>query len=31
MTGAFPMYRSYQKKTERRIPLFVLEPDPQAG
>jgi deazaflavin-dependent oxidoreductase (nitroreductase family) len=31
VTGAFPMYRSYQRKTERQIPLFVLEPDLQAG
>lgn len=27
VTSAFPMYRSYQRKTERVIPLFVLEPD----
>ena len=26
VTDAFPMYRSYQRKTERVIPLFVLEP-----
>jgi deazaflavin-dependent oxidoreductase (nitroreductase family) len=26
VTVAFPMYRSYQKKTDRLIPLFVLTP-----
>ena len=26
VTAAFPMYRSYQKKTDRLIPLFVLTP-----
>jgi deazaflavin-dependent oxidoreductase (nitroreductase family) len=26
VTDAFPMYRSYHFKTERVIPLFVLEP-----
>ena len=25
VTGAFPLYASYQRKTERVIPLFVLE------
>ena len=24
---AFPYYATYQRKTERRIPLFVFEPD----
>ena len=24
--AAFPMYRSYQRRTSRTIPLFVLEP-----
>jgi deazaflavin-dependent oxidoreductase (nitroreductase family) len=24
--AAFPMYRSYQRRTARTIPLFVLEP-----
>jgi deazaflavin-dependent oxidoreductase (nitroreductase family) len=31
VTAAFPMYRSYQKKTERLIPLFVLTPIDQPG
>jgi deazaflavin-dependent oxidoreductase (nitroreductase family) len=26
VTEAFPMYAGYQRKTKRRIPLFVLEP-----
>jgi len=26
VADAFPMYRSYQRKTERVIPLFLLEP-----
>lgn len=26
VTNAFPMYASYQRKTRRVIPLFVLEP-----
>jgi len=26
VTEAFPMYASYQRKTKRLIPLFVLEP-----
>jgi F420H(2)-dependent quinone reductase len=26
VTTAFPMYETYQRKTERVIPLFVLEP-----
>jgi deazaflavin-dependent oxidoreductase (nitroreductase family) len=26
VTEAFPMYAGYQRKTERLIPLFVLEP-----
>ena len=26
VTAAFPMYASYQRKTTRRIPLFVLDP-----
>jgi len=25
VTGAFPLYASYQRKTDRLIPLFVLE------
>jgi hypothetical protein len=25
VTDAFPMYASYQRKTKRLIPLFVLE------
>jgi deazaflavin-dependent oxidoreductase (nitroreductase family) len=25
VTGAFPLYASYQRKTKRVIPLFVLE------
>ena len=24
--AAFPMYRSYQRRTTRTIPLFILEP-----
>jgi len=31
VTAAFPMYRSYQKKTDRLIPLFVLTPVDQPG
>lgn len=27
--AAFPNYAEYQKKTERQIPVFVLEPAPQ--
>jgi deazaflavin-dependent oxidoreductase (nitroreductase family) len=26
VTGAFPLYASYQRRTSRTIPLFVLEP-----
>jgi deazaflavin-dependent oxidoreductase (nitroreductase family) len=26
VTGAFPLYATYQRKTKRVIPLFVLEP-----
>lgn len=26
VTEAFPLYKAYQKKTERQIPLFVLTP-----
>jgi hypothetical protein len=26
VSDGFPMYRSFQRKTERLIPLFVLEP-----
>jgi F420H(2)-dependent quinone reductase len=26
VTAAFPLYSSYQRKTTRRIPLFVLAP-----
>ena len=26
VVAAFPMYEAYQRKTERIIPLFVLEP-----
>jgi deazaflavin-dependent oxidoreductase (nitroreductase family) len=26
VTAAFPLYQTYQRKTERTIPLFVLEP-----
>jgi F420H(2)-dependent quinone reductase len=26
VTEAFPLYEAYQKRTERRIPVFVLEP-----
>jgi deazaflavin-dependent oxidoreductase (nitroreductase family) len=26
VTGAFPLYLSYQRRTQRTIPLFVLEP-----
>ena len=26
VTEAFPLYKAYQKKTKRRIPLFVLKP-----
>jgi deazaflavin-dependent oxidoreductase (nitroreductase family) len=28
--AAFPDYAQYQKKTERQIPVFVLEPMPEA-
>jgi deazaflavin-dependent oxidoreductase (nitroreductase family) len=27
VTEGFPMYRTYQRKTSRRFPIFVLEPD----
>jgi F420H(2)-dependent quinone reductase len=27
----FPMYATYQRKTKRQIPLFVLEPSPSAS
>jgi F420H(2)-dependent quinone reductase len=30
VTKAFPMYATYQKRTTRRIPLFVLEPEPDS-
>jgi deazaflavin-dependent oxidoreductase (nitroreductase family) len=26
VTAAFPLYKSYQRRTARTIPLFVLEP-----
>jgi len=26
VTSAFPLYKSYQRRTTRSIPLFVLEP-----
>ena len=26
MTVAFPLYAAYQRKTDRVIPLFALEP-----
>lgn len=26
VTSAFPLYKSYQRRTTRTIPLFVLEP-----
>ena len=26
VTAAFPLYKSYQRRTTRTIPLFVLEP-----
>jgi len=26
VTAAFPLYKGYQKRTSRMIPLFVLEP-----
>jgi hypothetical protein len=26
VTAAFPLYGTYQQRTERRIPLFSLEP-----
>jgi deazaflavin-dependent oxidoreductase (nitroreductase family) len=29
--AAFPPYAEYQKKTERQIPVFVLEPTDEAG
>ena len=31
VTEAFPMYRSYQGRTERVIPLFALQPSPEPG
>jgi deazaflavin-dependent oxidoreductase (nitroreductase family) len=32
VAGAFPMYRSFQKRTTRTIPLFVLKvDDPRDG
>jgi deazaflavin-dependent oxidoreductase (nitroreductase family) len=27
VTAAFPLYATYQRRTQRTIPLFVLEPD----
>jgi deazaflavin-dependent oxidoreductase (nitroreductase family) len=27
VTAAFPLYAAYQRRTQRTIPLFVLEPD----
>jgi F420H(2)-dependent quinone reductase len=27
----FPLYATYQRRTKRTIPLFVLEPDPESG
>jgi deazaflavin-dependent oxidoreductase (nitroreductase family) len=30
VTEAFPLYASYQRRTERTIPLFVLEPATEA-
>ena len=27
VTREFPLYETYQRRTSRRIPLFVLEPD----
>lgn len=30
VSEAFPWYATYQHRTERPIPLFVLEPDPPA-
>ena len=27
VTAAFPLYASYQRRTRRTIPLFVLEPE----
>jgi deazaflavin-dependent oxidoreductase (nitroreductase family) len=27
----FPLYATYQRKTTRQIPLFVLEPSPKSG
>jgi deazaflavin-dependent oxidoreductase (nitroreductase family) len=29
VTAAFPLYTTYQRRTKRTIPLFVLEPAPQ--
>ncbi len=29
VSGEFPLYETYQRRTKRRIPLFVLEPNPQ--
>lgn len=31
VTAAFPMYRAFQRRTERTIPLFTLTPDDQVG
>ena len=28
VVGRFPYYEVYQRRTDRRIPLFVLEPEP---
>jgi deazaflavin-dependent oxidoreductase (nitroreductase family) len=28
VTKAFPLYTTYQARTRRRIPIFVLEPEP---
>lgn len=30
-TGEFPLYATYQRKTARRIPVFVLEPVTDEG
>lgn len=29
VTAAFPLYATYQRRTSRTIPLFVLEPTPE--
>ena len=29
--GEFPLYRTYQRRTKRQIPLFVLEPTDAAA